>query len=146
MQYAALLHAIRAQGKAIKRLNLNFPGGFPQANGSLPSWMGGMIWKQKFSTDWTNNDLFFLSVVCYFNKKKDVFLPFFSSLTFLFYYYYSYYINLLFQSKGLYKSKKRKQIFDIFIMNHLIILNNMGIILSKIINIYLLFFFFSCIY
>lgn len=42
MQYAALLYAIRAQGRAIKRLNLNFPGGFPQANGQLPSWMGGM--------------------------------------------------------------------------------------------------------
>jgi hypothetical protein len=40
MQYAALLYAIRAQGRAIKRLNLNFPGGFSQANGSLPSWMG----------------------------------------------------------------------------------------------------------
>ncbi|CAF4936537.1 unnamed protein product, partial [Rotaria magnacalcarata] len=40
MQYAALLYAIRAQGRAIKRLNLSFPGGFPQANGSLPSWMG----------------------------------------------------------------------------------------------------------
>jgi hypothetical protein len=42
MQYAALLYAIRAQGRAMKRLNLNFPGGFPQANGPLPSWMGGM--------------------------------------------------------------------------------------------------------
>lgn len=41
-QYAALLHAIRAQGKAIKRLNLNFPGGFGQVAGSLPNWMGGM--------------------------------------------------------------------------------------------------------
>lgn len=41
MQYAALLYAIRAQGRAIKRLNLNFPGGFPQA-GPLPNWMGGM--------------------------------------------------------------------------------------------------------
>ena len=43
MQYAALLYAIRAQGRAIKRLNLSFPGGFPQANGSLPSWMGGTV-------------------------------------------------------------------------------------------------------
>ncbi|CAF2814599.1 unnamed protein product [Rotaria sp. Silwood2] len=43
MQYAALLYAIRAQGRAIKRLNLNFPGGFPQANGTLPSWMGGVV-------------------------------------------------------------------------------------------------------
>lgn len=42
MQYAALLYAIRAQGRAIKRLNLNFPGGFPQANGSLSNWIGGM--------------------------------------------------------------------------------------------------------
>ncbi|CAF0875846.1 unnamed protein product [Adineta steineri] len=42
MQYAALLYAIRAQGRAMKRLSLNFPGGFPQANGPLPSWMGGM--------------------------------------------------------------------------------------------------------
>ncbi|CAF1231209.1 unnamed protein product [Adineta steineri] len=41
LQYAALLYAIRAQGRAIKRLNLNFPGGFPQA-GALPNWMGGM--------------------------------------------------------------------------------------------------------
>ncbi|CAF3888691.1 unnamed protein product [Rotaria magnacalcarata] len=41
MQYAALLYAIRAQGRAIKRLNLNFPGGFPQG-GALPNWMGGM--------------------------------------------------------------------------------------------------------
>ncbi len=41
LQYAALLYAIRAQGRAIKRLNLNFPGGFPQA-GPLPNWMGGM--------------------------------------------------------------------------------------------------------
>lgn len=42
MQYAALLYAIRAQGRAMKRLNLNFPGGFPQAGGPMPSWMGGM--------------------------------------------------------------------------------------------------------
>ena len=47
MQYAALLYAIRAQGQAIKRLNLNFPGGigggFSQANnGPLPSWMNSM--------------------------------------------------------------------------------------------------------
>jgi len=42
MQYAALLYAIRAQGRAIKRLNLSFPGGFPQGNGALPNWMGGM--------------------------------------------------------------------------------------------------------
>jgi hypothetical protein len=41
LQYAALLYAIRAQGRAIKRLNLNFPGGFPQA-GAMPNWMGGM--------------------------------------------------------------------------------------------------------
>ena len=40
LQYAALLYAIRAQGRAIKRLNLNFPGGFSQG-GSLPNWMGG---------------------------------------------------------------------------------------------------------
>ena len=43
MQYSALLYAIRAQGRAIKRLGLNFPGGFPQANGSLPNLMGGMF-------------------------------------------------------------------------------------------------------
>lgn len=43
MQYAALFYAIRAQGRAIKRLNLNFPGGFPPgSNAPLPSWMGGM--------------------------------------------------------------------------------------------------------
>jgi len=42
LQYAALLYAIRAQGRAIKRLNLNFPGGFPSAGGALPNWMGGM--------------------------------------------------------------------------------------------------------
>lgn len=42
MQYAALLYAIRAQGRAIKRLNLTFPGGFPQGNGALPNWMNGM--------------------------------------------------------------------------------------------------------
>ncbi len=41
LQYAALLYAIRAQGRAIKRLNLNFPGGFPQG-GPIPNWMGGM--------------------------------------------------------------------------------------------------------
>jgi tetratricopeptide (TPR) repeat protein len=40
LQYAALLYAIRAQGRAVKRLNLNFPGGFPPA-GALPNWMGG---------------------------------------------------------------------------------------------------------
>ncbi|CAF1273016.1 unnamed protein product [Adineta ricciae] len=42
MQYAALLYAIRAQGRAMKRLKINFPGGFPQANGSLPNWLGAM--------------------------------------------------------------------------------------------------------
>ena len=43
MQYAALLYAIRAQGRAIKRLDLNFPMGLqPGAGGPLPSWMGGM--------------------------------------------------------------------------------------------------------
>jgi tetratricopeptide (TPR) repeat protein len=41
LQYAALLYAIRAQGRAIKRLSLNFPGGFPPAGG-FPNWMGGM--------------------------------------------------------------------------------------------------------
>jgi hypothetical protein len=41
--FSRLLYAIRAQGRAIKRLSLNFPGGFPQANGPLPSWMGGMF-------------------------------------------------------------------------------------------------------
>lgn len=41
LQYAALLYAIRAQGRAIKRLNLNFPAGFPQG-GPLPNFMGGM--------------------------------------------------------------------------------------------------------
>jgi len=41
LQYAALLYAIRAQGRAVKRLNLNFPGGFPQP-GAVPNWMGGM--------------------------------------------------------------------------------------------------------
>jgi hypothetical protein len=40
---APLLYPIRAQERAIKRLNLNFPGGFPQANGALPNWMGGMF-------------------------------------------------------------------------------------------------------
>ncbi|CAF0873187.1 unnamed protein product [Adineta ricciae] len=39
-QYAALLYAIRAQGRAIKRLSLHFPGGFPPAGG-LANWMGG---------------------------------------------------------------------------------------------------------
>ncbi|CAF0929163.1 unnamed protein product [Rotaria sp. Silwood1] len=43
IQYAALLYAIRAQGRAIKRLDLNFPGGFPQANSPLTSWMGRMV-------------------------------------------------------------------------------------------------------
>jgi hypothetical protein len=43
MQYSALFYAIRAQGRAIKRLNLTFPGGFPPgAAGALPNWMGGM--------------------------------------------------------------------------------------------------------
>ena len=37
MQYAALIYAIRSQGRAMKRLNLNFPGGFPQAHGPLIS-------------------------------------------------------------------------------------------------------------
>ena len=41
LQYAALLYAIRAQGRAIKRLDLNFPGGFPQP-GAMPNLMGGM--------------------------------------------------------------------------------------------------------
>ena len=41
-QYAALLYAIRAQGRAMKRLNLTSPGAFSQANGPLPGWMGGM--------------------------------------------------------------------------------------------------------
>lgn len=43
LQYAALLYAIRAQGRAIKRLNLNIPGGggFPPT-GALPNFMGGM--------------------------------------------------------------------------------------------------------
>jgi hypothetical protein len=40
LQYAALLYAIRAQGRALKRLSLNFPGGFPPA-GAVPNWMGG---------------------------------------------------------------------------------------------------------
>ena len=42
LQYAALLYAIRAQGRAIKRLNLTIPGGgFPPA-GALGNFMGGM--------------------------------------------------------------------------------------------------------
>ncbi|CAF4015102.1 unnamed protein product [Didymodactylos carnosus] len=48
MQYAALLFAIRAQGRAIKRLNISFPGnaGFPpggaMGGAGLPAWLGGM--------------------------------------------------------------------------------------------------------
>ena len=42
MQYAALLYAIRAQGRAIKRLSLHFPGGFPPAGG-FANMMGGMV-------------------------------------------------------------------------------------------------------
>ncbi|UJR28259.1 hypothetical protein I4U23_009509 [Adineta vaga] len=42
MQYAALLYAIRAQGRAMKRLSINFPSGLPQTNGSVPNWMNGM--------------------------------------------------------------------------------------------------------
>lgn len=42
MQYAALLYAIRAQGRAIKRLSLHFPGGFPPAGG-FANLMGGMV-------------------------------------------------------------------------------------------------------
>ena len=44
MQYAALFYAIRAQGRAVKRLNLNSPGGGlpPGANGPFPGWIGGM--------------------------------------------------------------------------------------------------------
>lgn len=43
MQYAALFYAIRAQGRAIKRLNLTFPAGFPGgAGGPLSGFLGGM--------------------------------------------------------------------------------------------------------
>ena len=43
MQYAALFYAIRAQGRAIKRLNLTFPTGFPGgAGGPLQGFLGGM--------------------------------------------------------------------------------------------------------
>ncbi|CAF0733456.1 unnamed protein product [Didymodactylos carnosus] len=47
-QYAALLFAIRAQGRAIKRLNLSFPGnagfppGGPASRTGMPAWLGGM--------------------------------------------------------------------------------------------------------
>lgn len=42
LQYAALLYAIRAQGRAIKRLNLTIPGGGFPPTGALPNFMGGM--------------------------------------------------------------------------------------------------------
>ncbi|UJR21224.1 hypothetical protein I4U23_024320 [Adineta vaga] len=43
LQYAALLYAIRAQGRAIRRLSLNFPGGFPPPGGFSNLMGGGMV-------------------------------------------------------------------------------------------------------
>lgn len=81
-QYAALFYAIRAQGRAVKRLNLTSPGSLIQAgNGPFPAWMGASGWFSSsflFSFDQKKSlvslRFFQASMVFFFlNKKKKRF-------------------------------------------------------------------------